>query len=62
MTANADAFASGLSDTVTSIQTEGHETLRAMADELNARGILTRQAKRWHVSSVRNLLKRLESL
>ncbi|MBS0126279.1 recombinase family protein [Thetidibacter halocola] len=36
-------------------------TLRAIADELNARGIQTRRGANWHVSNVRNLLERLES-
>ena len=32
---------------------------RAIADELNARGMLTRRGGRWHVSTVMNLLDRL---
>lgn len=62
VTANADEFAEGLSDTVSAIQTEGHETLRAMAGELNRRGIRTRRSGNWHVSNVRDLLKRLDRL
>ena len=32
---------------------------RAIADELNARGLLTRRGGRWHKSTVINLLDRL---
>ena len=34
-------------------------SLRTIAVELNARGMLTRRGGRWHVSTVRNLLERL---
>lgn len=34
-------------------------TLQAIADELNARGMLTRRGGQWQVSNVRNLLVRL---
>ena len=37
----------------------GHTSLGAIADELNARGILTRRGGRWHKSTVMNLLERL---
>ncbi|WP_347882281.1 recombinase family protein [Jannaschia ovalis] len=36
--------------------------LRAIADELNTRGIRTRRGGRWHVSNVSNLLRRLKAL
>ncbi|MDD9730962.1 recombinase family protein [Mameliella sp. AT18] len=62
MTKNANTFAEDLREVVEAIQSEGYTTLRAMADQLNARGIRTRRGGRWHVSTVRNLLKRLESL
>jgi hypothetical protein len=42
------------------IRAAGHATLRSIAAELDARGILTRRGGRWHVSNVRNLLARLE--
>jgi len=60
VTANADEFAEGLADTVADVRVHGHTTLRAMAGELNARGILTRRGGRWHVSNVRNLLARMD--
>ncbi|AKO97005.1 Site-specific recombinase, DNA invertase Pin-like protein [Marinovum algicola DG 898] len=56
---NSDAFAEDLRDVVMAIQTEGHTTLRALADQLNARGIQTRRGGRWQVSNVRNILLRL---
>jgi hypothetical protein len=59
VTANADAFAADLAPVLDAIRTDGHTTFRAIAAELNARGIVTRRGRRWHVSTVRNLLKRL---
>ena len=55
---NADAFAAGLAEVVAAIRAEGHVSLRAIAAELNARGILTRRGGRWQVSNVRNLIGR----
>lgn len=55
---NADAFAQELAPVIASIRSEGHTTLRAIAEELIARGIRTRRRGRWHVSNVRNLLIR----
>ncbi|KAA0909575.1 resolvase [Aquicoccus porphyridii] len=57
---NADAHAEALAPVLDAIRREGHGTLRAIAAELNARGMMTRRGGRWHVSSVRNLLRRLE--
>jgi hypothetical protein len=57
-----DAFARSLAPTIRSLEAEGHTTLRALAHELNTRAIQTRRGKRWHVSNVRNLLRRLERL
>jgi DNA invertase Pin-like site-specific DNA recombinase len=57
---NADAFAEDLREVIMMMRAEGHTTLRAMAGELNARGIRTRRGGRWHVSTARNLLERLE--
>ena len=44
---------------VADIPASGATSLRAMAGELNARGMLTRRGGRWHVSTVMNLLDRL---
>lgn len=60
--ANADAHAAALTDVVIDIRAQGHQTLRAMAAELNQRGILTRRGGQWHVSSAKNLLGRLERM
>jgi DNA invertase Pin-like site-specific DNA recombinase len=57
---NANRFATDLAKVVGDIQGEGDITLRAIAAALNKRGILTRRCGRWHVSSVRNLLRRIE--
>jgi hypothetical protein len=46
---------------VEDIQTGGATSLWTIAAELNVRGILTRRGERWHVSTVMNLLVRLES-
>ena len=56
---NADDFARDLAPVIDAIRADGHATLRAIAAELNARGICTRRGARWHVSNVRNLLARL---
>ncbi|MBM9594466.1 recombinase family protein [Roseitranquillus sediminis] len=39
----------------------GAVSLRAIAAEVNARSILTRRGGRWHVSTVMNLLRRLDA-
>lgn len=57
---NADEFAADLAPVVEDIRSEGGTTLRAIAAELNARGMLTQRGGRWHVSNVRNLLIRLK--
>jgi DNA invertase Pin-like site-specific DNA recombinase len=56
---NADEFARDLLPVLDAIHADGDTTLRAVADELNARGMLTRRGGRWQVSNVRNLLARL---
>ncbi|MCU4652136.1 resolvase [Roseibacterium sp. SDUM158016] len=56
---NADEHAAALAPVVEALRTEGHTTLRAMADALNARGMMTRRGGRWYVSNVRNLLQRI---
>lgn len=54
--ANADTFVRSLEPVLADIRTQGHTTLRAIAAELNSRGIQTRRGGQWHVSNVRNLL------
>ncbi len=43
------------------VRTEGHTSYRAMALELNRRGILTARGGRWHPATVRNLVRRLRA-
>ncbi len=54
--ANADLHARDLSPVVEDIRAGGATSLRAIAAELNGRGMLTRRGGRWHVSTVMNLL------
>ena len=56
---NADRHARDLAPVVADIRSGGATTLRAIAAELNDRGMLTRRGGRWHVSTVMNLLDRL---
>jgi DNA invertase Pin-like site-specific DNA recombinase len=56
---NADRHARDLAPVVDDIRTGGATSLRAIAAELNGRGMLTRRGGRWHVSTVMNLLDRL---
>ena len=56
---NADRHAQDLAPVVEDIRSGGATSLRAIAGELNARGMLTRRGGRWHVSTVMNLLDRL---
>ena len=58
---NADAHAEALAPVVADLRAEGHTSLRALAAELTARGMQTRRGGRWHVSTVRNLLRRLDA-
>jgi DNA invertase Pin-like site-specific DNA recombinase len=57
---NADAHARDLGPVIEDIRAGGATSLRAIAAELNARGMLTRRGGRWHVSTVTNLLGRLQ--
>ena len=56
---NADRHAQDLAPVVEDIRACGAISLRAIAAELNGRGMLTRRGGRWHVSTVTNLLDRL---
>jgi DNA invertase Pin-like site-specific DNA recombinase len=57
---NADRHAKDLAPVIDDIRSKGHTSFRAIAAELNARGMLTRRGGRWQMSNVRNLLVRLE--
>ena len=56
---NADVFAKELVPVLHEVEAAGHMTLRAIADELNRRQIVTRRGGRWHASNVRNLRQRI---
>lgn len=60
VSSNADTHAADLAPILAEIQAAGHTSLRAMVVELTRRGMLTRRGGQWHVSTVRNLLARLE--
>jgi DNA invertase Pin-like site-specific DNA recombinase len=60
--ANADRHAQRLSPVVEDIRQSGLVSLGAIAAELNERGMLTPRGGKWHASSVRNLLLRLDKL
>lgn len=55
---NAAEFARALAPVVAELQSEGVNSLRGIAEALNALGMLTRRGRRWHMSNVRNLLAR----
>ncbi|TMV83556.1 hypothetical protein FGG78_22665 [Thioclava sp. BHET1] len=57
---NADRHAEGLAPVLADIREEGHTSLRAIAAELNARGMLTRRGGQWQVSNVGNLIRQLK--
>jgi DNA invertase Pin-like site-specific DNA recombinase len=54
----ADRRAKELLPVIEAIKAEGHETLWAIAKELNERGIMTARGRRWHASTVRDVLRR----
>jgi DNA invertase Pin-like site-specific DNA recombinase len=56
---NADRHAQDVAPVVADIRSSGATSLRAIAAELNVRGMLTRRGGGWHVSTVTNLLNRL---
>lgn len=57
--AKADRHAENLRPVLAALRAAGIQTLGGLADELNARGMLTPRGGRWHRSSVRNLVIRL---
>jgi DNA invertase Pin-like site-specific DNA recombinase len=57
-TAAADEFVAGLLPVVLAIRQTGAETLEAMSQALNQRGIRTARGGKWHASSVANLFVR----
>jgi recombinase len=59
--ASAARHTCDLAPAVYDIQANGHTSVGAITDHLNARGMLTRRGERWHKSTVMNLLERLEA-
>lgn len=55
----ADRFAESLTPIVEAIRSEGANTLRSMAAELNRRGVKSARGGRWYPSAVANLLARV---
>ena len=61
VSANADAHAADLAQVLADIRSSGATSLRTIAVELNARGMMTRRGGSWQVSNVRNLVNRVRS-
>jgi DNA invertase Pin-like site-specific DNA recombinase len=59
--ANADKHAESILPIIADIQASGATALRAIADELNAREILTARGGQWHACTVRNVIQRSEA-
>jgi DNA invertase Pin-like site-specific DNA recombinase len=60
LASGADKFAANLLPLVQAIRSSGATTLDAITHALNERGVRSARGSRWHVSSVRNLLSRIE--
>lgn len=58
VSANAAMFAADLAPVLADIRAGGHNSLRAIAAELTARGIRTRRGGTWGVGNVKTLLRR----
>ena len=58
----ADVRASALGPTIHKLRRAGFVSIEAITRELNERAIPTAQGARWHLTSVRRLLRRLERL
>ena len=54
----ADQHAQRVLPVIDAIRADGKTSLRAIADELNARGILTARGGQWYATTVKNLLER----
>ena len=55
----AQTFALRLAPVVDEIMAEGHTSVRAVIEVLNARGVLSREGGRWHLRSTHALLNRV---
>jgi DNA invertase Pin-like site-specific DNA recombinase len=54
----ADLFATNMLPLIRQLQASGTRTVRALAAELNARGVRTARGGLWHPTTVHNLLRR----
>ena len=59
--ANADRFAADLASVIADIRAAGHVSIRAIAAEFNARGMMTRRGGKWGVGNVKGVLERGQS-
>jgi len=59
VSANAARHAEDLAPVIADIRAAGHLSLRAIAAELTARGMLTRRGGKWGVGNVKALLGRM---
>lgn len=57
---NAEARVFEYAEIVADVRAHGIKSLHGIAKELNGRGIITARGGKWHASSVRNLLARLD--
>ena len=58
---NAARFAEDLKPIIDDIREAGHTSVRAIAAELNQRGIRTARDRQWHPTSAARLLQRLDA-
>ncbi len=58
---NAEGRAAEYAETIADIRAGGASSLPAIAKELNERGIVTPRGGKWHPSSVKNLLARVDA-
>jgi DNA invertase Pin-like site-specific DNA recombinase len=56
----AEEFAKNIFPMIRAIQASGAASFAAIADELNERGVKSARGRRWHVSSVANVLARAD--
>jgi DNA invertase Pin-like site-specific DNA recombinase len=60
--ANADSFAANVLPVIQKIKASGVTSLRAIAAELDARGIRTARGGKWAAQQVRGILQRTDNL
>jgi DNA invertase Pin-like site-specific DNA recombinase len=58
----ADTFAANVLPIIESLRSAGTTDLRGVASALNVRGVPTARGRKWHVSNVRNVLRRAAAL